>query len=36
MPARDLPARPNIEQYKRQAKDLLKVQPESSQRGTPK
>ena len=24
MPARDLPARPNIEQYKKQAKDLLK------------
>ncbi len=25
MPARDLPARPNLEQYKKQAKDLLKT-----------
>src|SRR4051812_32329562 len=24
MPARELPARPNLEQYKKQAKDLLK------------
>ena len=30
MPARDLPARPNLEQYKKQAKDLLDGVPETN------